>query len=58
LEKAGVIKSINKDKGLIYYSLSTESGQSGCPLIFGGTLIGIHNGGNEGRKLNGGRLFD
>ena len=47
-----------KKKGLIYYKISTDGGQSGCPLIYGGALIGTHNGGNEEKQLNGGRLFD
>jgi hypothetical protein len=43
---------------LIYYKISTEGGQSGSPLIYGGVLIGTHNGGNEEKQLNGGRLLD
>ncbi len=58
LKKAGAIREIKDERGLIYYSISTEAGQSGCPLIFGGSFIGTHSGGNEERKLNGGRLFD
>jgi hypothetical protein len=58
LKKAGAIRQINEETGLIYYSISTEAGQSGCPLIFGGSFVGTHSGGDEERKLNGGRLFD
>ncbi len=47
LEKAKHIQSINSAKGIIYYKISTVSGQSGCPLVFGGVFVGIHNGGNE-----------
>lgn len=43
---------------MIYYKISTESGQSGCPLIFDDCLIGIHIIGSELNQLNGGKLFD
>jgi hypothetical protein len=46
LEKAKHIQSINSAKGIIYYKISTVPGQSGCPLVFGGVFVGIHNGGN------------
>jgi hypothetical protein len=58
LKKAGAIRQVNEERGLIYYSISTEPEQSGCPLIFGGSFIGTHSGGDEERKLNGGNLFD
>ena len=43
---------------MIYYAISTVSGQSGCPLIFDDVLIGVHIGGNELTQLNGGKLMD
>ncbi len=58
LKKVGAFREINKERGLIYYSISTEPEQSGCPLMSWGRFIGTHCGGDEERKLEGGRLFD
>ncbi len=58
LKKDKHIQNIDDTRGIIYYNISTMPGQSGCPLVFGGVFVGIHNGDNGEQKLNGGRLFD
>ena len=44
---------------MVYHTVSTYAGQSGCPLIFGDSFIGIHTGGCNGTiPMNRGKLFE
>ncbi len=37
------------------YQINTLLGQSGCPVLMNGFIIGIHNAGDEIGKINKGR---
>jgi len=58
LKRAKRVRKIDKDNLIIYYEMSTLPGQSGTPIVFGNSYIGIHARGNAKYNLNGGRLFN
>ncbi len=46
LKRKKRVRKINKDNMIIYYEMSTLPGQSGAPIVFGNSYIGIHARGN------------
>ncbi len=40
----GRLRTVDHSKFAIKYEINTLGGQSGCPIILNGNIIGVHNG--------------